>query len=90
MPSAHSAETAHLLVFGKIHSIEWLSNTHPDMGTSERRTGKELYEELREMIAGGGVADASDLHRVSSHNAFLKCLKRIKEDCAASNSASPH
>jgi hypothetical protein len=80
----YSAEMAHHLVFGKIHIIEWLWNTHPDARKPERRTGKELHEELCEMIAETKSPMQVILHRVTSRRSFLKRLKRIEEDFATS------
>jgi hypothetical protein len=57
---------AHHLAFGKIHIIEWLWTTHPDTGKPERRTGKELYENLQEMITEAKSPMQVILHRVSS------------------------
>lgn len=71
---------AHHLVFGKIHIIEWLWKNHPDTGLPERRTGQEIYNELRSMIAEAGSATQVILHRVSSARSFLERLERIEED----------
>jgi hypothetical protein len=75
---------AHHLVFSKIHIIEWLWNIHPDTGKPERRTGGELYEEVRGMIAEAKSPIQVILHRVSSRSSFLKRLKRIEQDFATS------
>jgi hypothetical protein len=40
------------LAFGKIHIIEWLKPANRKTGErGERRTGKEIYEELRPLIS---------------------------------------
>ncbi len=42
---------AHQLAFSKIHIIEWLWKIHPSTGAPDRRTGLEIYKELRMMLA---------------------------------------
>jgi len=75
---------AHHLVFGKIHIIEWLWDNDPETGEPDRRTGRELYDELRKMIAEAKSPMQVILHRVGSRNAFLNRLKRIEQDFTSS------
>jgi hypothetical protein len=75
---------AHHLVFGKIHIIEWLWQINPETGKSDRRTGREIYDEVRAMIAEARSPMRVILHRVSSRNSFLNRLKRIEEDFVTS------
>src|SRR5713226_1677559 len=76
---------AHQLSFGKIHIIEWLRRINPKTGKPDRRTGQELYQEIRSMFEGvPGSPVQLILHRVSSRAAFLARLTRIEQDFRAS------
>jgi hypothetical protein len=76
---------AHPLVFGKIHIIEWLWTVHPTTGEPDRRTGKELYDEVVKMVAEAKSSMQVILHRVGSRSAFLKRLRRIEQDFASTS-----
>jgi hypothetical protein len=68
------------LSFGKIHIIEWLWKVNPETGVPDRRTGHEVYTDLKALIPASGSRMEVILHRVGSRAAFLGRLKRIEQD----------
>ena len=72
---------AHNLAFGKIHIIEWLrAGSHKGDQRGDRRTGEEVYGELRTLLPTCGVQMDVRLYCVSSRATFLNCLARIKRE----------
>lgn len=70
----------HHLAFSRIHIIEWLWKIDPDTGQPDRRTGKELYAHIKDMIAEAKPPVDVMLHRVGSSKALLARIERIHQD----------
>jgi hypothetical protein len=65
------------LTFGRIHLLEWLSE-------GDRRTGQEIFADVRSILGRAGVPIDVVLHRADSRPEFLRVLEQIDQDTRVS------
>jgi hypothetical protein len=73
------------LVLGKILIIEWLLPADPATGRAQdRRTGEEVYRELKLLIPDTGSRVELAFHSVATRAEFVDLLERIEQESRAS------
>jgi hypothetical protein len=61
------------LWFGTVHILEWLPN-------GDRRTGRELYDEIEPMALLSTPSVRVTYHRIATRNEFIATLRKIEDD----------
>lgn len=61
------------LWFGTVHILEWLQ-------TGERRTGRELYDEIEPMALASTPSVHVVYHRIATRHEFIATLRKVEDD----------